>query len=310
MQDYLIREGVITTGWKDSWKSLVTGANVNPRSVKAFINDINLQWSMLINLGQTDGVNRTDFNAWQLLMRTAPPNFVRHIRVRLFDSEQKYNYVLDAIKWAKGDKELNDKFIDYQDDYRLRRVLQEINFSNGFTPAVLNAFLHLMAPPSSSILEGKEKFERRSMGEQKLRVFLSHASADKTSVRELYKQLTDEGFDVWLDTENILPGQSWEFEIEKALESADVVIICLSKHSVNKDGYVQKEIHLALDVSMRLPEGDIFVIPARLEECQVPERLARYQWVDLFDENGFETLLRALEIRAQSLELRRKPKKK
>jgi hypothetical protein len=310
MQDYLTREGVITTGWKDSWKSLVTGANVNPRSVKAFMNDINLQWSMLINLGQTDGVNRTDFNAWQLLMRTAPLNFVRHIRVRLFDSEQKYNYVLDAIKWAKGADELNDKFIDYQDDFRLRRVLQEINFSKGFNPTVLNAFLHLMAPPSSSILEGKEKFERRSIGEQKLRVFLSHASTDKQPIRELYKKLMDEGFEVWLDSENLIAGQSWQVEIPKALRNSDVVIICLSKNSVNREGYVQKEIRMALDTSMELPEGDIFVIPARLEECPVPEALAKYHWVDLFDESGFEKLLRALETRAQSLELRRKPRKK
>lgn len=311
MQDYLTREGVITTGWKDSWKSLVTGANVNPRSVKAFMNDINLQWSMLINLGQTDGVNRTDFNSWQLLMRTAPINFVRHIRVRLFDSEQKYNYVLDAIKWAKGDNELNDKFIDYQDDYRLRRVLQEINFSKGFNPTVLNAFLHLLAPPSPSILEGKEKFERRSVGEQKLQVFLSHASGDKRLVKELYNRLAmHEYISVWLDSENLIPGQSWELEIPKALRNADVVIICLSKNSVSKEGYVQKEIRLALDVSMESPEGDIFVIPARLEDCQVPESLTKYHWVDLFDEGGFDKLLRALETRAQSLELRRKPRKK
>lgn len=310
MQDYLTREGVITTGWKDSWKSLVTGANVNPRSVKAFMNDINLQWSMLINLGQTDGVNRTDFNAWQLLMRTAPLNFVRHIRVRLFDSEQKYNYVLDAIKWAKGDKELNDKFIDYQDDYRLRRVLQEINFSQGFNPTVLNAFLHLMAPPSPSILEGREKFERRSIGEQKLKIFLSHASGDKLLVNKLYQRLAmNDYISVWLDSENLIPGQSWELEIPKALRNADVVIICLSKNSVSKEGYVQKEIRLALDVSMESPEGDIFVIPARLEDCQVPESLAKYHWVDLFDEGGYDKLLRALETRAQSLELRRKPRK-
>lgn len=304
MQDYLIREGVITTGWKDSWKSLVTGANVNPRSVKAFMNDINLQWSMLINLGQTNGVNRTDFNAWQLLMRTAPLNFVRHIRVRLFDSEQKHNYVLDAIKWAKGDKELNDKFIDYQEDFRLRRVLQEINFSRGFTPTVLNAFLHLMAPPSSSVLEGKERFERRMVGEQKLRIFLTHASTDKPFVRELHNKLTAEGFDVWLDVENLIGGQDWQIEIPKAIRNSDVVIVCLSKESVNREGYVQKEISFALNISDELPEGDIFIIPAKIEECEVPHRLSRYHWVNLFEDDGFEKLMRALGIRAQSLELR------
>jgi DNA helicase II / ATP-dependent DNA helicase PcrA len=37
---------------------------------------------------------------------------------------------------------------------------------------------------------------------------------------------------------------------------------------------------------MEQPEGEIFVIPARLEECDVPPSLQRYHWVDLFDENG------------------------
>lgn len=309
MQNYLIREGVITTGWKDSWKSLVTGANVNPRSVKAFMNDINLQWSMLINLGQTDRVNRTDFNAWQLLMRTAPLNFVRHVRVRLFDDEQKHNYVLDAIKWAKGDKELDDKFIDYREDFRLKRVLQEINFSKGFTPSVLNAFLHLMAPPSPSVLEGKERFERQIVGERKLKVFLTHSSIDKTAVSDLHQKLIDEGFDAWLDKENLIAGQSWRVEIPKAIQNSDVVLICLSKTSVTKEGFLQNEIKFALDISMELPEGDIFIIPVKLEECEVPRRLSDYHWVNLFEDDGFERLMRALRIRAQSLELRQTSKR-
>ncbi len=307
MQDYLIREGVITTGWKDSWKSLVSGANVNPHSVKAFMNDINLQWSMLINLGQTDGVNRTDFNAWQLLMRTAPLNFVRHIRVRLFDSEQKYNYVLDAIKWAKGDKELDDKFIDYREDFRLKRVLQEINFSKEFTPTVLNAFLHLMAPPSPSVLQGKERFEARAVRESNLRVFLCHASVDKPKVRELDKKLRESGVDTWLDENSLIPGQNWDVEIPKAIGNSDVILICLSMNSVDKEGYINKEIMYALDKSLELPDGDIFIIPVRLEECRVPSRLSRWQWVDVFQDDGFDKLIRALKIRAQSLELKHEP---
>lgn len=307
MQDYLAREGVITTGWKDSWKSLITGANVNPRSVKAFMNDINLQWSMLINLGQTDGVNRTDFNAWQLLMRIAPLNFVRHIRVRLFDSEQKYNYVLDAIKWAKGDKELDEKFIDYREDFRLKRVLQEINFSKGFNPTLLDAFLHLMAPPPPSILQGKERFEARAAGEDRLRVFLCHASADKPMVRELGKKLKKNGIDIWLDEDSLLPGQDWKLEIPRAIENSDVILMCLSKNSVDREGYIQREIKFALDKSLELPEGDIFIIPIRFEECEVPLPLARWHWVDLFQDDGFDKLMRALKTRAQSLEFKHKP---
>ena len=63
-----------------------------------------------------------------------------------------------------------------------------------------------------------------------LKVFLCHASQDKPVVRELYQRLLAEGWiDPWLDKEKLLPGQEWELEIEKSVEAADVVIVCLSK---------------------------------------------------------------------------------
>lgn len=137
--------------------------------------------------------------------------------------------------------------------------------------------------------------------DRSLRVFLCHASADKPAVRELYRRLEDDGVDAWLDTQDLLPGQNWRVEIPNAVRDSDVVLICLSENSVNKEGYVQKEITFALDKAMEMPEGRIFLIPTRLEDCQVPERLSTYQWVDLFSENGYERLMLALKIRAEQI---------
>ncbi len=134
-----------------------------------------------------------------------------------------------------------------------------------------------------------------------LKVFLCHASGDKPVVRELYKRLTAEGVDAWLDQEKLLPGQDWRVEIPRAVREADVVVICLSNKSITKEGYVQKEIRFALDSAEEKPEGTIFLIPARLEDCIVPERLDRWQWVDLFEENGFLRLLRSLKLRADKV---------
>ncbi|MEO8355499.1 MAG: TIR domain-containing protein, partial [Chloroflexota bacterium] len=131
-----------------------------------------------------------------------------------------------------------------------------------------------------------------------LKVFLCHASGDKPPVRELYKHLVAEGVDAWLDQEKLLPGQDWRLEIPRAVQDADVVVVCLSNKSVTKAGYVQKEIKFALDIAEEKPEGAIFLIPARLEHCVVPERLSRWQWVDLYEENGFTRLLRSLKLRA------------
>lgn len=134
-----------------------------------------------------------------------------------------------------------------------------------------------------------------------LKVFLCHASGDKPPVRDLYKRLVAEGVDAWLDQEKLLPGQDWRLEIPRAVKEADVVVVCLSNKSVTKEGYVQKEIKFALDIAEEKPEGTIFLIPARLEECIVPERLSRWQWVDLYEENGFVRLLRSLKLRADAV---------
>lgn len=136
---------------------------------------------------------------------------------------------------------------------------------------------------------------------RRLRLFLCHSSDDKPRVREFYKRLQSDGFDPWLDEENILAGQKWEDAIEEAVAGADVVIVCLSTHSVNKEGYVQKEIKLALDAADKKPEGTIYIIPVKLEECEVPKRLRPWQWVNLFEERGYEKLLRSLQSRANTV---------
>jgi len=138
---------------------------------------------------------------------------------------------------------------------------------------------------------------------RQLKVFLCHASGDKPTVRDLYHRLRAAAIDPWLAEASLLPGQDWQLEIPKAVRSSDVVIICLSSRAITKAGYVQKEIKYALDVADEQPEGAIFLIPLRLEECEVPESLGRWQWVDLFRETGYERLLRALRARAEHLGL-------
>ena len=164
---------------------------------------------------------------------------------------------------------------------------------------------------------------------RQLRVFLCHASGDEPAVRDLYRRLRADGIAPWLDEEDLLPGSDRQLEKLKAVQSSDVVIICLSRRAITKAGAVQKEIRDALDVAGDVhkvwytldaagdvqeeimyalgaadvrPGGAIF-IPLRLEECEVPKRLRRWQPVDLFEETGYERLLRALRARAESLGL-------
>ncbi len=125
-------------------------------------------------------------------------------------------------------------------------------------------------------------------GSRKPLVFICYASPDRPLVYKLYERLKNEGWiDPWLDHEKILGGQDWEIEIEKAVETAAVVILCLTDNAITKEGYFQREMRFVLDIANEKPEGTIFVIPLRLTDFQIsriPRQIRRIQYLDFFTE--------------------------
>jgi hypothetical protein len=139
-----------------------------------------------------------------------------------------------------------------------------------------------------------------------LRVFLCHSSDDKPTVRELYRRLDSEGWiDAWLDEKKLLPGQDWNYEIEQAVEQADIILVCLTKNSVTKEGYIQRELRIILDFADYKPEGTLYIIPLRLEECEPPKRIRRWQYADYFPKSrqniAYQRLLESLKFRGAHL---------
>jgi hypothetical protein len=128
----------------------------------------------------------------------------------------------------------------------------------------------------------------------KLRIFLSYAREDGEQVTELYEQLTEAGFAPWMDTKDILPGQNWKYHTNKALKQSDLVIVCLSVVSVVKRSEIQKEIRIALDRLNEKLDSDIYIIPVRLNDCEVPESLSHIQWIDILADDGWDKLLTAI----------------
>ena len=140
---------------------------------------------------------------------------------------------------------------------------------------------------------------------RKLRVFLCHASQDKPIVRELYQRLLAEGWiDPWLDEEKLALGQHWTTAIEEALDAADIVLIFLSRNSVSKEGFVQRELNYAWELSLEKPRNVIFLIPFRLDDCDVPRYLKSRQWGDYFGKKK----LRTYKILLDSLKQRHEQK--
>jgi hypothetical protein len=141
--------------------------------------------------------------------------------------------------------------------------------------------------------------------ERKLRVFLCHASVDKPIVNNLYKSLNSEKWiEPWLDIAQLLPGQHWTTVIRQAIDSADIVIIFISNNSINREGFVQREMNFAWERSLEKPKNTIFLIPLRLEDCEVPYDLREKHWVDYFGErktDTYQALLKSLKVRYEQV---------
>lgn len=137
--------------------------------------------------------------------------------------------------------------------------------------------------------------ERKKPKKDQGRIFLIYAKEDRERIEKLYYELKNSGFKPWLDTEEILPGQDWKQSIKKAIKQSDMALACISKKSVNKKGFIQSELKMALDLLEERSEGFSPVIPVRLEETEVPDRLKNLQWIDLFQNDNVKKLKLVLE---------------
>lgn len=128
-------------------------------------------------------------------------------------------------------------------------------------------------------------------------VFLAHASEDKHLVKQLYKELKENGLNPWLDEMNLMPGVRWNEEIESAIKKSRFFLACLSNNSITKDGYVQKELRLALSVMEQKSPNSVYFIPVLLQDVEIPAitvgtiKLSDYQTAKAYDEDGLRNLI-------------------
>lgn len=129
----------------------------------------------------------------------------------------------------------------------------------------------------------------------KSQIFLSYAYEDRKRVIGISDRLSKAGYQTWMDVQNLQPGQDWDVEIKKALRKSDFILIFLSKNSIRKSGYLQKEIKSALRLREQKPTDAIYIIPIMLEPVKkAPDYLQDIQWLDLSKTNAWEKLLQAL----------------
>jgi hypothetical protein len=126
-------------------------------------------------------------------------------------------------------------------------------------------------------------------------VFISYCNKDFKHVLEVRKRLEEAGLTVRMEAHSIMGGEEWRKELVGFICKADVFVACISSTWVDREIFAYKEVNVACELEEKLPKEVSFIIPARLEECNIPQELENRQQVDLHVVPGIETLLKAIQ---------------
>jgi DNA-binding Lrp family transcriptional regulator len=131
------------------------------------------------------------------------------------------------------------------------------------------------------------------------RVFICYGREDADRAKRLYVDLRNAGLKPWLDQECLQGGQKWRTAIRQAIRQSRFFIALLSSTTVGRRGFLNAEIREALDTLREYPESDIFLIPVRLDGCEMPrDELCELQRIDLFPEwdIGVRQIVKAVAV--------------
>lgn len=128
--------------------------------------------------------------------------------------------------------------------------------------------------------------------------FISYARENILEAQILYRRLREAGLNPWMDKppppyklDGLRPGELWEDRLREVIRTCKYFLPLFSTTSVEKSGYVQSEFRQALVRLAEIPAGKTFVIPIRIDECEIPRAridgisFRQYNYIDCM--NGY-----------------------
>jgi len=95
-------------------------------------------------------------------------------------------------------------------------------------------------------------------------IFISYAREDEEIAENLRESLARNGFKPWLDAVDLKPNDNWAIAIQNAIHNSDFFIPVITRNAFDKNGNLQKEIKIALDM-LEDKDNKVTVIPFELE---------------------------------------------
>lgn len=124
--------------------------------------------------------------------------------------------------------------------------------------------------------------------------FISYARENRSAIEPVIGYLRRHDIFVWEDEGLLLPGDHWESKIEHAISCADYFLLFISAETMERDGYKNRELRLALKKQSMKALGKRFIIPVLVDACEPPDDLREFHWLRMWEPGWDTKLLRAI----------------
>jgi Cft2 family RNA processing exonuclease len=118
-------------------------------------------------------------------------------------------------------------------------------------------------------------------------IFISYANDDTDSAALLKRELTDVGFEVWMDADKLRTGKQWRDEIDAAIRSAAAMIVVMTPAARDSE-YVAYEWAFAWGAGIKL-------IPLLRKPTALHPRLESLQYLDFTQDQDWKRLVEVLK---------------
>jgi len=109
------------------------------------------------------------------------------------------------------------------------------------------------------------------------RLFISYSSVDRVFVDRLMVDLKASRLEVWIDHEEIHPGDSIPDGVSSGLTSCDFFLLVLSSSSVDSR-WVGQELNAAL--MLEIDKRSLKIVPLVISDCTIPVLLRQRRYID------------------------------
>jgi TIR domain len=116
------------------------------------------------------------------------------------------------------------------------------------------------------------RWSKKDDGSSAIKIFLTYASEDRTTAESITFSLRERGYTVFLDRDDLPPGESFNKQIERAINNCGILVFLISPDSVADGRYTLTELSFARH---KWPSPDNRVLPVMVRKTPL-ERVPNY----------------------------------